>query len=180
MPSVLSAVAALSPTVLPQPQQHCAGCGAAPHPRMPRCGACFSVRYCGRACCVRHWPQHRDHCRLLCLRAMPVALLREQLPANMAVWLGDSGGDGVAVCAMSVVYVRITGASTLAAMRAALAELHRGGQRMPATWRLLDALHSMEWASRCPPAEAAMQLLAAARAVPADARPPLQLPPRGV
>jgi hypothetical protein len=42
----------------------CAACGRT-MPSMKRCTQCRAVLYCGRACQLRHWGEHKEACKQL-------------------------------------------------------------------------------------------------------------------
>lgn len=131
---------AFSPTLLPLPPPGgCACCGAAA--AVQRCRLCLGARYCSQACCAQHWDQHSQECKMLRLRAVPAALLREMMPAA----LDGSGADGTAVCStrVSLTPAKLLSVSELAAMRLTLDGWDCGAWRSEG--ELVRALHGIDW-----------------------------------
>jgi len=53
---------------LPLVVGQCANCGSRPTGKLMLCGRCKTVSYCGRACQVAHYKQHKTTCQALTSR----------------------------------------------------------------------------------------------------------------
>ena len=85
----------------------CAACGQAP--ALVRCTGCTFAYYCGPECQKRHWPSHKDECKLV------------------AKWVGESGPAlNSAGFAMLDGFV---GSPTATALREQVVELYAGARR---------------------------------------------------
>ena len=59
--------------------------------RLKLCGACKSVRYCGKECQTAHWKDHKAECRVASIASYS-ALFATVFPPSRPDFRGDIGG----------------------------------------------------------------------------------------